>query len=86
MVSKLFVSWQSEKSWKLCDNILIMKAIIQTERWPSWSKAHAWKVCVLQKGTKGSNPFLSAEYIKYIFDNEESSFAPPWRKYMEQGE
>ena len=26
-----------------------------------WSKAHAWKVCVLQKGTKGSNPFLSAK-------------------------
>ena len=25
-----------------------------------WSKVHAWKVCVLQKGTKGSNPFLSA--------------------------
>ena len=25
-----------------------------------WSKAHAWKVCVLQKGTKGSNPFFSA--------------------------
>ena len=25
-----------------------------------WSKEHAWKVCVLQKGTKGSNPFLSA--------------------------
>ena len=27
-----------------------------------WSKEHAWKVCVLQKGTKGSNPFLSAIY------------------------
>ena len=26
-----------------------------------WSKAHAWKVCVPHKGTKGSNPFLSAE-------------------------
>ena len=25
-----------------------------------WSKAHAWKVCVRQKRTKGSNPFLSA--------------------------
>ena len=25
-----------------------------------WSKAHAWKVCVPHKGTKGSNPFLSA--------------------------
>ena len=26
-----------------------------------WSKARAWKVRVLQKGTKGSNPFLSAK-------------------------
>lgn len=26
-----------------------------------WSKEHAWKVCVLQKGTVGSNPTLSAE-------------------------
>ena len=25
-----------------------------------WLKAHAWKVCVLQKGTAGSNPALSA--------------------------
>ena len=26
-----------------------------------WFKEHAWKVCVLQKGTAGSNPALSAE-------------------------
>ena len=25
-----------------------------------WSKEHAWKVCILQNGIKGSNPFLSA--------------------------
>ncbi len=25
-----------------------------------WSKAHAWKVCILQKGIVGSNPTLSA--------------------------
>ena len=25
-----------------------------------WFKRHAWKACVLQKGTGGSNPFLSA--------------------------
>ena len=25
-----------------------------------WSNEHAWKVCVLQKGTEGSNPSLSA--------------------------
>lgn len=30
------------------------------ERWLSWSKAHDWKSCVPLKGTKGSNPFLSA--------------------------
>lgn len=29
-----------------------------------WSKEHAWKVCILQKGIKGSNPFLSAEFFK----------------------
>ena len=26
-----------------------------------WFKRHAWKACVLQKGTGGSNPFLSAK-------------------------
>ena len=31
-----------------------------------WSKVHAWKVCVLQKGTKGSNPFLSAINANYF--------------------
>lgn len=25
-----------------------------------WSKEHAWKVCIPQKGIKGSNPFSSA--------------------------
>ena len=29
-----------------------------------WFKEHAWKVCVLQKGTAGSNPALSAEINK----------------------
>jgi hypothetical protein len=28
-----------------------------------WLKAHAWKVCVPQKGTAGSNPALSARKI-----------------------
>ncbi len=28
-----------------------------------WFKEHAWKVCVLQKGTAGSNPALSAETV-----------------------
>ena len=26
-----------------------------------WSKAHAWKVCIPQKGILGSNPSLSAK-------------------------
>ena len=26
-----------------------------------WSKEHAWKVCIPQKGIKGSNPFSSAQ-------------------------
>jgi hypothetical protein len=25
-----------------------------------WSKEHAWKVCIPQKGIEGSNPSLSA--------------------------
>jgi hypothetical protein len=27
-----------------------------------WSKEHAWKVCILQKGIEGSNPSLSADF------------------------
>ena len=30
-----------------------------------WFKRHAWKACVLQKGTGGSNPFLSAKTMAY---------------------
>jgi hypothetical protein len=26
-----------------------------------WSKEHAWKVCILQKGIVGSNPTFSAK-------------------------
>ena len=29
-----------------------------------WSKVLAWKVSVPQKGTGGSNPFLSARFIE----------------------
>ena len=28
-----------------------------------WLKAPAWKACILLKGIKGSNPFLSAKLI-----------------------
>ena len=31
-----------------------------------WFKEHAWKVCVLQKGTAGSNPALSARKEKIL--------------------
>ena len=34
-----------------------------------WFKEHAWKVCVLQKGTAGSNPALSAER-KIVYQNK----------------
>ncbi len=27
-----------------------------------WSKEHAWKVCIPQKGIEGSNPSLSAKW------------------------
>ena len=30
-----------------------------------WSKAHAWKVCIPQKGILGSNPSLSAKNKPY---------------------
>ncbi len=33
-----------------------------------WSKAHAWKVCILQKGIMGSNPILSASLVVVIYD------------------
>ena len=29
-----------------------------------WSKAHAWKVCIPQKGIAGSNPALSAGILR----------------------
>ena len=50
-----------------------------------WLKEHAWKACVLQKGTVGSNPTLSAnksnesphsgvffmsEHVKHTFQSE----------------
>ena len=35
-----------------------------------WSKAHAWKVCIPQKGIEGSNPFLSADFIEMTRKNE----------------
>lgn len=31
-----------------------------------WFKRHAWKACVLQKGTGGSNPFLSAKHDEIV--------------------
>ena len=31
-----------------------------------WSKAHDWKSCVRLKRTEGSNPSLSAIYIKTL--------------------
>ena len=37
------------------------KASINKGEMSEWFKEHAWKVCVLQKGTAGSNPALSAE-------------------------
>ena len=31
-----------------------------------WFKEHAWKVCVLQNGTEGSNPSFSALTAKQL--------------------
>jgi hypothetical protein len=45
-----------------------------------WFKVHAWKVCVLQKGTAGSNPAFSAKtfrcpVIRGIFGFQKSGSA-----------
>ena len=44
-----------------------------------WLKEHAWKACVLQKGTVGSNPTLSAKkqllksgLMRFIFEKKYS--------------
>ena len=39
----------------------LLKPIVDQGEMSEWSKEHAWKVCVLQKGTVGSNPTLSAD-------------------------
>ena len=38
-----------------------LRGLESTGEMSEWFKEHAWKVCVLQKGTAGSNPALSAE-------------------------
>jgi hypothetical protein len=50
---KKFVLWHPEI---LVELVLLLKGEV-TE----WLKVHAWKACVPQKGTGGSNPFLSAK-------------------------
>jgi hypothetical protein len=45
-----------------------MGVLIQIGEMAEWLKAHAWKVCVPQKGTAGSNPALSA--TKISLDNK----------------
>ena len=42
-----------------------------------WSKAHAWKVCMLQKGIEGSNPFLSA--VKCASKEAHFFYPTPWK-------
>ncbi len=39
-----------------------MPAPVESGEMSEWSKEHAWKVCVPQKGTEGSNPSLSARF------------------------
>ena len=40
------------------------------QEWLNW---HAWKACVPQKGTEGSNPSLSAllSTVRNIFNNSD---------------
>ena len=39
----------------------LLTYLTKTGEVSEWSKEHAWKVCILQKGIEGSNPSLSAE-------------------------
>src|SRR5919109_65045 len=39
---------------------LLVGVVQGAERCESWLNRHAWRACVLQKGTVGSNPTLSA--------------------------
>ena len=36
-----------------------------------WLKRHAWKACKRQKCFAGSNPALSADYVKESAESEE---------------
>ncbi len=38
-----------------------LKTIFNLGEMAEWLKAPAWKACILLKGIKGSNPFLSAK-------------------------
>ena len=40
--------------------VLMKQSLLFCGEMSEWFKEHAWKVCVLQKGTAGSNPALSA--------------------------
>jgi hypothetical protein len=42
---------------------LVERVVQGAERCESWLNRHAWRACVLQKGTVGSNPTLSANGI-----------------------
>ena len=46
------------------DFFVILPAQNRKGEMAEWSKAHAWKVCKRRKRFKGSNPFLSALFIK----------------------
>lgn len=46
--------------------MFVFKFVISnyTGEMAEWSMAHAWKVCMLQKGIMGSNPILSAAILR----------------------
>ena len=49
------------QSWKNILPLQIFNKPKEKGQMAEWLKAHAWKACVPQKGTEGSNPSLSAE-------------------------
>lgn len=59
------IEWPSHKRLQnnlpACATTRILRARLTIPgQVPEWSNGHDWKSCVLQKGTEGSNPSLSA--------------------------
>ena len=52
-----------ENGQKFCEEIILQVTKGEVQEWLNW---HAWKACVLQNGTGGSNPPLSADNLENL--------------------